>query len=211
MAQCLHTESEAIQRLVRLIEQAEQRARAAGTAEDVRRDALASIETLVERIRQHAQDARRCTEAIRIPAPVETTVAEPAPTGPVHDLLAADRGTVHLVEANTRVATEVQVVRGERVDGVGRAPDESVRAAMRTIGGRLAQCYERYLQRGARRTFELHLSFTAEHGGRVSRATIEQGAPDATLRRCVARAFEGATIAGQQGRAVYAYVIRLGD
>jgi hypothetical protein len=210
VASCVHAHDEAIQRFLRLIEQAEQRARASEVAADVRRDAITSIEALVERIRDRAQQLRQCLEEVRIPARTAAAI-DSLPSDPAHDSLASERGTVHEIETDTPIATQVRVVRGERVDGTGRAPDEHVRAAVRGLGGRLAQCYEQYLARGARRSFEIHLAFTAEHGGRVGRGRVEQGASDPGLVRCIEQATEGMRIVGQRGRAVYAYVIRLGS
>jgi outer membrane biosynthesis protein TonB len=212
VAQCLHAQDEQVQRLVRLIDQAEQRARAPGVAADVRRDAAASIETLVERVRQHTDEARRCLES-RIPASRSAVPrVESAPPDPAASSLAHDRGTVHEVESGTPLASGATVVRGERVDGAGSAPDASVRAAVRGIGTRIGQCYDQYLDRAAVRSGELHLSFTANDGGRVSGASVEQaGAFDAAMRQCVERAAQGMTISGQRGRSVYAYTIRFGS
>lgn len=209
LAACVHQHDEQIQRSLRLIEQAEQRAARPGVADDVRRDALASIDALVERIRSHAQQARHCIEQSRIPVRVDGTTVEDAPGDESRDSLAADRGTVHQIESGTSIAPRVTVVRGERVDGTGSAADASVRAAVRDAGPRLAACYDAYVDRAARRAGEVHLSFTATDGGRVASAEVERGGPfDAAMSQCLERAATTITIPGQRGRSVYAYVLR---
>lgn len=208
VAHCLHTQDTQIQHLMHLIELAEQRSRQSGVAEDVRRDAIASIEALVDRIREHANEARRCVEHTRIPIRVDGVSIETAPADPAHESLSGESGTVHEIEVATRLGRNVLVVRGERVDGSGSAPDESVRAALRGAGARLSRCYE---QSGAGRAGELHVSFTAGDGGRISSAAVEHaGGFDAPLRQCVERSLRESTVAGQRGRSVYAYVLRFG-
>jgi hypothetical protein len=206
VARCVHAEDERIQRALQLIDQAEQRSRAAGVAADVRRDALASIDALVERIREHSQAARHCIEQHHIPMHVDSTTTETAPPDPSHDTLASEAGTVHEVEAGTRLASGVRIVRGERVDGSGSAPDENVRSAVRAIASRLSQCRASY---AGGRTGEVHVSFTASDGGRVSEAQVESsGGFDASMARCVEQAAASISISGQRGRSVYAYSIR---
>jgi hypothetical protein len=209
LAACVHRHDEQIQRSIRLIAEAEQRAARPGVAEDVRRDAVAAIDALVERIRSEAQQARHCIEQSHIPVRAEGTTEETAPADPRHDSLSADRGTVPQIESGTSIAPSVTVVRGERVDGTGTAPDASVRAAVRSAGTRFAACYDEYLDRTARRAGEIHLSFTATEGGRVTAADVERGGPfDAAMSQCVERAASGMSIAGQRGRSVYSYVLR---
>ncbi|MDQ3037181.1 MAG: hypothetical protein M3Y87_32610 [Myxococcota bacterium] len=209
VTQCVHAQDEQMQRLMRLIEQAEQRAARPGVAADVRRDAIASIAALVDRIRSHAQQARQCVEQSRIPVRVDGVVVETAPADPAHDSLAADRGTVPVIERDTVIAPQLTVVRGERVDGTGAASEASVRDAVRGIGPSLVACYDAYLDRGARRSGDVHLTFTASAGGRVSGAAVERGGPfDAAMSQCVQRAASSMMIAGQRGRSVYSYVLR---
>ncbi|UJR86201.1 hypothetical protein [Sandaracinus amylolyticus] len=212
VAQCLREHDEQVQRLMHLLEQAETRSRAPGVADDVRRDAVASITAVVDRIRAHAQQVRHCIERHPIPVHVDGTVTETT-ADPAHDSLATDRGTVHEIESGTQLAPSVRVMRGERVDGSGQAPDENVRAAMRTIGSRLAVCYDQYLDRAAHRSAEVTLTFTASDGGRVGSAQIEGGAGgfDTAMRQCVERAAVEMVVRGQRGRAVYSYVVRFGD
>lgn len=212
VARCVHEQDQQIQRLVHLIEQAEQRAHAPGVAEDVRRDARASIEALVDRIRQHAHESRQCVEHTHIPVRVDEHVSETAPPDRAHESLAGDRGTVHEVEGEGALAADVRIVRGERVDGTGSAPDENVRSAVRAIGGRVSQCYSEYVDRAARRAGEIQLSFTVEGSGRATRASLESaGGFDAPLRQCLERAAREIRVPGQHGRSVYAYTLRLGD
>lgn len=209
VADCVHREDEQMQRLMRLVAQAEQRAAQPGIAADVRRDALASIDALVEQIRSHAQRARHCIEQTRIPVRVDETVTETAPDDPRHGSLAADRGTVHEIESGTRLAASVTAVRGERVDGAGSAPDESVRAAVRSAAPRLVACYDAYLDRAARRAGEVHVSFTASDGGRVSGVVVERASAfDAAMSRCVEQALAPLRVDAQRGRSVYSYVLR---
>ena len=78
VARCLHEQDQHIQRLLALIDQAEQRSRAAGVAEDVRRDARASIDALVDRVRQHAQEARLCVESVPIPVRIDSRTTQTA-------------------------------------------------------------------------------------------------------------------------------------
>ncbi|AKF10391.1 hypothetical protein [Sandaracinus amylolyticus] len=211
VAQCLREHDEQVQRLMRLLEQAETRAHEPGIADDVRRDAAASVTALVDRIRAHAQQVRHCIERNPIPVHVDGTVTETT-ADPAHDSLAADRGTVHQIESGTQLAPSVRAVRGERVDGSGQAPDENVRAAMRGIGSRLAACYGQYLDRAAHRAGEVTLTFTASDGGRVGSAQLEgAGGFDTTMRQCVERAAVEMVVRGQRGRAVYSYVVRFGD
>lgn len=209
VSQCVHQQDEQMQRLMRLIEQAEQRAARPGVAADVRRDALASIEALVDRIRSHAQQARLCVEESQIPVRVDGVVVETAPADPAQDSLAAEHGTVPVIERDTALAARVTVVRGERVDGTGSAPDASVRDAVRTAAPRIVACHDEYLDRAARRSGDVHLSFTAIAGGRVTSAEVERGGPfDAAMSQCLQRAATAMTIAGQRGRSVYSYVLR---
>lgn len=212
VASCLQEHAENVQRLMRLLEQAEARSREPGIAEDVRRDAVASITAVVDRIRAHAQQVRACIERHPIPVHIDGTITETR-RDPAQESLAADRGTVHEIEAGTQLAPRVRVVRGERVDGTGRAPDESVRAAVRAVSPRLAACYDQYLDRASRRSGEVALSFTATDGGRVGSAQIEGGAGgfDTELRQCVERAAVSMSVRGQRGRAVYSYVLRFGE
>lgn len=209
IAQCVHEQSSQIQHLMRLIEQAEQRARASGVAEDVRRDAITSIEALVDRVRAHAQQARHCIErhpiAVRADSHTTETTRDPA-----HESLAGSHGTVHEVEGEGSLSGEVHVVRGERVDGSGSAPDESVRAAIRAVGPRISQCYGEFVDRASLRSGELHLAFTVEGGGRA-RARVEGGTDfDAAMRQCIQRAAAEIRVSGQRGRSVYAYTLRFG-
>lgn len=212
VAHCLHEHDTQVQRLVRLIEAAEQRAAQADLPEDVRRDAVATVSALVDRIRSHAQQVRHCIEQHPIAVRVDERIEERAPAEATHERLAADRGTVHEIERDALVTTGVRVVRGERVDGSGRAADESVRAAVRGVGSRLSACYEQYLDRAARRSGEVHLSFTASEGGRVGQAQVERsGGFDDAMERCVERAAVEMRVSGQRGRSVYAYVLRFGE
>jgi hypothetical protein len=56
---------------------------------------------------------------------------------------------------------------------------------------------------------EIHLSFTAGEGGRVTRSAVEQAGPfDSTMAQCIERAALTMNIAGQRGRSVYSYVLR---
>lgn len=210
VARCLHEQDQHIQRLLALIDQAEQRSRAAGVAEDVRRDARASIDALVDRIRQHAQEARQCVESVPIPVRIDSRTTQTAPPDPAHDALARPQGTVHEVEGAGPLAEGVRVVRGERVDGTGSAPDASVRAAIRAVGPRIAQCYGEYVDRVALQRGELHLSLTVD-GGRTPLVRVEGGSGfDTQLRQCVERAARAVRIPDQRGRSVYAYTLQLG-
>lgn len=210
VARCVHEQDQHIQRLLALIDQAEQRSRAAGVAEDVRRDARASIDALVDRVRQHAQEARQCVESVPIPVRIDSRTTETAPPDPAHDTLSRSHGTVHEVEGAGPLGDGVRVVRGERVDGTGSAPDASVRAAVHAIGPRVAQCYGEYVARVALQRGELHLTLTVD-GPRTPLVRVEGGGGfDAQLRQCVERAARAVRIPDQRGRSVYAYTLQLG-
>lgn len=212
VAACMHEHDTQVQRLLRLLEAAERRAAQTDLAADVRRDAVATVSALVDRIRSHAAQLRQCLDAHPIAVRVDERVEETAPTDATHERLAADRGTVHEIERDAPLAAGVHVVRGERVDGSGRAPDPSVRAAVRGVGSRWAACYDQYLDRAARRSGEVHLTFTAGDGGRVGQAQVERvGGFDTGMRQCIERAAVDMRVSGQRGRSVYAYVLRFGD
>ena len=212
LARCVHEHDDQMQRLVRLLDAAERRAAQPDLADDVRRDAVATVSALVERIRSHAQQMRQCIEQHPIAVRLDGTTTEAASADPTAATLAADRGTVHEIERDQELTSGVRVVRGERVDGAGSAPDASVRAAVRSIGRRLSTCYDQYLDRAARHSGEVHLSFTADERGRVSQAEVERsGGFDPTMEQCVERAAVSMRVSGQRGRSVYAYVLRFGE
>ncbi len=207
LASCLQSENDQLQRLRQLMEQAVERAARGELAEDVRRDARASVETLVERVRAQADRVRRCVEQTHLPesrAAMERQRGEAAP-----DSLAEDQGTVHQIERGTPIGSHVRVVRGERVDGSGSAPDSSVETAMRRAGPHFDACHDQYIDRLVRRAGEIHLSFTAGEGGRITRSAVEHAGPfDRTMTQCIERAALTMNIEGQRGRSVYSYVLR---
>lgn len=202
---CVHSESDQLERVRQLMDQAAERANRRDLAEDVRRDARASIEALVERVRIHADRVRRCVEQARLPDSVAPTERADSPP---HSL-AQEHGTVHQIESGTLIAPHVRVVRGERVDGAGSAPDSSVENAMRRVGARLHACHDQYMDRLVRRAGEVHLSFTATDGGRVTGSAVEQIGPfDAAMAQCIERAALTMNIEGQRGRSIYSYVLQ---
>jgi hypothetical protein len=207
LASCLQSENDQLQRLRQLIEQAAERAGRRDLAEDVRRDARASVEALVERVRTHADRVRRCVEQTHLPEGAVTLERRSDDASPPS--LAEDQGTVHQIESGTAIGAHVHVVRGERVDGSGSAPDSSVENAVRRVGARFDACHDQYIDRLVRRAGEIHLSFTAGEGGRVTRSAVEQAGPfDSTMAQCIERAALTMNIEGQRGRSVYSYVLR---
>jgi hypothetical protein len=216
LTSCVQSENDQLQRLRQLMEQAAERAGRRGLAEDVRRDARASVEALVERIRSQADRVRLCIERAHLPesaeVPERRVIEAPrhalAEEPPRH-ALAEERGTVHQIESGTAIGPHVRVVRGERVDGSGQAPDRSVENAVRGVGARLSACHDQYTDRLVRREGDVHLSFTAGEGGRVTSSEVEQAGPfDDVMAQCIERAALTMNIVGQHGRSVYSYVLR---
>jgi hypothetical protein len=228
LAGCVEEHQTHLERLVRLIGEAEERLRSSDPA--VAADARAAIGALVGRAHGVREHLRRCVEAARIPgggpdartASGTSGAGVPSAGGPVEsesgaedsgaeDSIAEDGGTVHLVEADVAVGDGVRIVRGERVDGTGEAPDAAVRTAVRGVGAALSACHDAYRGRGGRGRGELHLAFTVGAGGRARDVTIEGGAAfDAGLRTCVLRAAEPIRVEGARGTVTFAYTLRFG-
>gem|GEM_PF-2862154 len=218
LAACVEEHQTHLDRLVRLIGEAEERLTSADAA--VVADARAAIEALVGRAHGVREHLRRCVDASHIPAgrTGERTSTSAAAEGEPRDVdsdaedsVAEDGGTVHVVEADVRMADGVRVVRGERVDGTGEARDAAVRTAVHGLGAALSACYDAYRSRGGRGRGELHLAFTVGAGGRARDVAVEGGAAfDAGLRACVLRAAEPLRVEGTRGAVTFAYTFRFG-
>ena len=209
LSACVTEHETHLTRLVRLIEEAQ--ARTTSTDAAVRRDAIESITTLIGRAHDVREHLRACVEAAQIPRVADTTVVERTTTADsAADSVAASGGSIHEIEADAALGSNVRIVRGERVDGSGSASDDAVRSAVHGLATSFSTCYDAYIDRIGRRQGSLHLSFTALEGGRVSAVTVERGF-DGPMRQCVQRAAGAMHVSGAHGRTVYAYELSFGE
>ena len=203
VAACVHREDEQLQRLLRALEQAEARAAAEGAGPDVREQAEAAIDALLERIDERALAVRAC-----VPSGADAT-ATPRSIKDEPGSLSNEHNTMHTVERGTRLEGGVVVVQGERVDGEGTARDEDVRAAVRALSPRLARCGAQLRGRGARAGAEVHVVIRADSPTRAETEVEHTTGGDEPLRDCVGEAMAGlVVIRSQRGHSEYAYVFR---
>lgn len=211
LASCVEQSHAELQRILRLVRESEQQARARDAA--VRRDAERAIEALIARAAEAQDRARACVSGERLPSIATAIIERDPPPDPSADSVAESGGTVRTIEQNSVLAENVRVVRGEQVDGRGRIDSAAVRAAVRTVASQLERCYESYLDRGDLAARELDLVFTLRRAGAVSEVSVERsGFRDARLETCVRQAGRSIRVsrAPVGGEAMFSYRLRFG-
>lgn len=212
MAECLERSHHQMQRLLRLVGQAEAQRQSARDAA-VRRDAEAAIESIVTRMADVQRDARGCLGTTPLPTVGTTVVVRPPADDPAADSIAGSGGSIHTVESDVRLTRHIHVVRGQQVDGQGHLDPGVVRGAVRSIGSRLDACYDRYLRRGSVSARSLDLVFRLRGSGSARAVDVENSAfSDRTFERCVRSAGQRIRVsrAPVGGEAVYSYRLRFG-
>jgi len=211
---CLRLRRDELDRILRAIREASAQTTALGASDAARRDARAAIESLEQRVFELDRDARRCRDDRPIfPASYVgpgTTVVQPRPD-PAAQQIAQDRPSLDEIEHDAPLALGIRIATAAQVDGRGQVPAAQLRTAVRAIAGRLRQCYDRMLERGALTQGQLDLVFTVAADGRTSRVAVEgAGLPDPTLRQCVTRAGQAIRVAGgaRGGQAQFSYTLR---
>ncbi len=211
LSACITEHQTHLTRIVRLIAEVEERLDSADAR--VASDARESMVTLMHRAHDIREHLRRCVENAHIPSPPSgTTVVhgDPPPDGHA-DSVAEDHGTVHAVESDVRLTDSVRVVRGERVDGTGDVSDSNVVAAVHAVGGRIAACYDDYVDRVGSERGEVQLVFTVGSGGAATGVSVEAASRfDATFRTCIQRAGSEIRVADARGRVTFSYTFRFG-
>lgn len=212
LASCLTQSQQDLERVMRLVAEAEQqRSRARDAA--ARRDAERTVDALIGRAADIQARARECVSAERLPSAQRVIVRDPPPD-PSAAAVAERGGTVRTVEQDATLAENVQVVRGEQVDGEGSIDASEIRAAVHRVGAQLQQCYERYLDRGTLATRELDLVFAFRRAGPASNIEIERsGFSDRGVEACIRQAAARMRIrrAPSGGPAIFSYRLRFGQ
>jgi hypothetical protein len=116
-----------------------------------------------------------------------------------------------VVEEDQRIHPSVTVVRGEQVDGMGRADAGAVARGVRAQAGEIARCYDRLVGRGALARGSIILTFTVAGDGRATRASTEQSTiRDRGFAQCVEAAGRRITLdrGATGGTATYSYTLR---
>jgi len=212
LAACVERNHQQLQRLLRLVDQAETQRDHAGDA-SARRDAQRAIEALVTRAEDVRTRARECLGGAALPTVGTQVVERPPPPDAAADAVAQSGGSIHEIERDARLGSNIHVERAQQVDGQGRVDSSVIRAAVRAIGPRLDRCYERYLDRGSVQARRLDLVFTLSGSGRASSVQVERsGFSDATFERCVRAAGQRirASRGPAGGAAIFSYTLRFG-
>jgi hypothetical protein len=213
---CMHDKRDRLARFAQLIREADAQARTqSGRAHD---DAVASITSLERQAADVDRQARQCVgnEPSAFPATVTVAPVVQVPAGrdAVVDAVAQPTNDIHQVEPGGSALSEyVHIVRGEQVDGMGRVDDGAMRSAVRAIGGRLAACYDRFVDRGALRSGQMALVFQVDGAGGVSHVAVEgDSLGDSSLHRCVQDAGRALRVSqgAHGGSATFSYALRFG-
>lgn len=192
---------------VRLLREAKQQLESRDAA--VRADAARAVISLEQRLDDLGEALRACVPRS---ARLEPRVEVHERTGAEANVAERNAAT-QVVERDVALRRLVHVVVGERVDGRGNAPPDAVRRSVREVAGRLEQCYESFLERGALQTGTAILSFTVTGNGRVERTTVEQNTlRDTRFASCLRSAAGHMRIqsGASGGDARYAYTLRFG-
>lgn len=209
LSTCIHEHQTHLERLVRLIDEAEERR----TSSDARiaSDARESLVTLMIRAHEIREHLHRCVEHAHIPRPDTEDTRTEVESDSAADSLAGEHGTVHTVESDASLGEHVRIVRGERVDGTGSASDAAVRSGVHAIGSRLGRCYDAYVDRVGTARGEIIVAFTLTDTGRASSVEVESGSRfDPALHDCAVTAAREIRVTGASGRSVYSYTFALG-
>lgn len=201
-----------------ILEQAQRVAADPSVGEAARRDARATVEAVDVRLRRIDAGVDRCLAEggggfALGDRPDPGVVYRDAPPDPAVESVGRDAPSLLVVEEDVVLRGPVRVVRGERVDGTGRAPASRVRRAVRDVAPAIVACWQGHVDRATARPGEASLVFRVAPDGRVRRARVEGSTiSDRRFTRCLAAAVGELRVAGgvQGGEAVYGYRLRFG-
>ena len=186
-----------------LFEDARRQLARSSAGSDAHRDAARTVEVIEGRLGEAAQDLLDCLPA-REGAPVERSV-EVVTTG--------EGGSVVRESGKRKLNEAVSIVRGERVDGLGRHRSGVIAQAVAAQGGELARCHESLSSRRAFESGRLSLVFTVDERGATLGVDVEDARlGDAAFRECVrATGLRIQAPPAQGGPARYAFELAFGD
>lgn len=211
--QCLQAAQGQLEQAIRLLRQSYAQLRSASDPR-LRRDAARAIVSLEQRIDELARDMRQCVRSAATAGEGSGVVVVEAPQSETEKAVAQPNPATDVVERDRYLGPHLHVVVGEKVDGHGRVPEQSVRDAITNIARPLSACYGRLVDRGALQRGELVLLFTVTPDGRVRHVKVERGTiGNRAFARCVIRGAQRrmrriAPSVG--GEATYSYTFRFG-
>jgi len=218
---CLDRVSRRLQRKVELMRDAQKQMRRARSDSAARKDAARAVQALEDRVRELLDESAECIEeqaggsagtAERTEDGRRVVYVDPPPD-PTAEAVAHRNPATDVVQKNDRLSDNVEVERGEKVDGHGRVDQASVKTAVQAIAPRLEHCYGGLVSRGALERGTAILVFTVTPRGRVKKVGVEQariGGPG--FQRCLTAAGRRLRVrAGSRGGdATYSYTLRFG-
>ncbi len=177
--------------------------------ERARADAAAAVRALEQRLHRLGEQLQACVPS---EAALEPRTIVQERTGSEAAVATENRATTE-IERGTRLAPNVQVQVGERVDGHGTVAASEVRRMVSRVGAEFERCYGALVERDALQSGTAILSFTVTPRGRIRRVTVEQPTlGDSRFRRCLRHAGQRirATTAATGGDARFAYTLHFG-
>jgi len=204
----------------------EQSARQAGDPSadhEVRRAAQATLRALEPRLERIERGAERCVQENgaggfvlgEAPGPGVRYV-DAAPTG-AEARVARAAPSLQVFDEDAPLASGVRIVRGERVDGSGRADAAAVRSLVRGIGEEVRQCWDAWAARRSDPRGTAELVFTLSPGRGLRRVRVEGSTiRSAAFRRCLRAAgrrmgaASGVEGIAREGEVTVAYRLRFG-
>jgi TonB family protein len=211
---CLGRVQTELRRVLRQIDEARAQMSSARASDRDRADARASIESLsqraVELVRRVPACRSQLSRAASTAAPVGGVIVRRQGLEGNASAVGAENPATDVVERDTPLAENVGVVVGERVDGYGTLDAAVVRAAIRSIGAQLSQCYERTVGEGALREGSIILTFTVSSSGHVGRVETERSRFSRRFDECVRDAGRHIQVgrAPSGGDVAYSYTLR---
>jgi hypothetical protein len=200
---CLVDVHARITRLKGLFEDARKQLARAPSGSDSHRDAAQTIEVLEGRLSEAARDLLECMPR-QAGTPVERQV-EIVKTG--------EGGTVYRESGRQKIAENVLILSGERIDGRGRHGAGLVTRAVIAQAAELSRCHDELSNRRAFESGNLSLVFTVDERA-VTRDVVIEGAHlgDGAFRNCVRAVGERVRApAAQGGWARYSFELHFGD
>jgi hypothetical protein len=200
---CLVDVHARITRLKGLFEDAKKQLARAPSGSAAHRDAGRTIEVLEGKLSEAARDLLECLPRL----------ADAPPVRHVEVVQTGEGGSVVRESGRQKLAENVHIVRGERIDGRGRHRAGVVARAVAAQGAELSRCHDQLSERRAFESGDVSLVFTIDERG-ATRDVVVEGARlgDAAFRSCVRAAGERIRAAAAQGGpARYSFELRFGD
>jgi hypothetical protein len=182
---CIERVSHSLATTTRLLSEARTQLTSSPAGSAAGRDAAAAVVSLEQRVAVLSHTLGECIPSSASQAAQGVVYVEP-PRDRAAEQVARDAPSLEVLERDVAITSAVRVVLAEKVDGRGRVRAASVNAGVHRIGGRLAACYDRLVDRGALVSGRAMLVFTITPRGAVTRVSTEGSTlGDSRFTRCL--------------------------